>query len=265
MSVLLRQVAFQREGDEAEVFPWTVPVLRDLERVEFPAPVTILAGENGTGKSTLIEALAVASDRIAAGGADLKRDESLHGARRLARSFRLTWSRKTGRGFFLRAEDFFRYVRRLQGERAELVELERDFSEGLTGYGRMLATGSARGQRQALETRYEGDLDERSHGESFLSFFRSRIVPEGLYLLDEPEAALSPQRQLALLALMRDSVAEGSQFIMATHSPVLMACPDAAILSLDEDPPRIVPWDELEHVNFMRDFLDAPERFLRHL
>jgi predicted ATPase len=122
-----------------------------------------------------------------------------------------------------------------------------------------------RGQRRALTTRYGEDADARSHGESFLNLFQSRFVPGGLYLLDEPEAPLSPQRQLALLSMLKEMTAQDSQFVIATHSPILMALPGADILSFDHAPPRRLPYEKVEHVSLTRDFLNNPEAFLRHL
>ena len=144
---------------------------------------------------------------------------------------------------------------------AELDEEYRDRSD----YSRGLAQGPMRGSIAALEERYGGDLDARSHGQSFLTLFQSRFVPDGLYLLDEPEAPLSPQSQLALLALIADGVAQSSQFIIATHSPIVLAYPGAAIYSFDRTPPARVPFEELEHVNLTRSFLNDPRAFLRHL
>jgi predicted ATPase len=104
-----------------------------------------------------------------------------------------------------------------------------------------------------------------SHGQSFLRLFESRFVPGGLYLLDEPEAPLSPHSQLALLAMLGEMVARDAQFVVATHSPILLAFPGARIYSFDDGPVRTVPYEELPHVTVTRDFLQAPERFLRHL
>ena len=117
----------------------------------------------------------------------------------------------------------------------------------------------------AIEGQYGGDLDGRSHGQSFLTLFQARFVPGGLHLLDEPEAPLSPQSQLALMALMHDMLARDGQFIIATHSPVLLAFPGATIYSFDRTPPYRVAYEELEHVNLTRAFLNDPESFLRRL
>ena len=132
-------------------------------------------------------------------------------------------------------------------------------------HARGLREGPIRASLNEMERRYGADLDANSHGQSFLTLFRARFVPNGLYLLDEPEAPLSPQSQLALMAMMKDMVAQNAQFIVATHSPILLAFPDATIYSFDVSPVAAVPYSELDHVNLTRDFLSAPERFLRHL
>ena len=128
-----------------------------------------------------------------------------------------------------------------------------------------LKLGPLMGSLEDIKARYGEDFDAQSHGESFLSLFRNRFVTDGLYLMDEPEAALSPTSQLALLAMLQDMVRDAGQFVIATHSPILLALPGATIWSFDERPPRAIAYDEVEHVRVTRDFLRAPERFLRHL
>src|SRR5690606_8795712 len=128
-----------------------------------------------------------------------------------------------------------------------------------------LAKGPAAASLADMERRYGSDLDDRSHGEGFLSLFRSRLVPGGLFLLDEPEAALSAQSQLALIAMLGEAVGEGSQFVIATHSPLLLAVPGSLLLSCDRSPAAPVGYAQLESVKLYRDFLEAPGRFLRHL
>ena len=129
-----------------------------------------------------------------------------------------------------------------------------------------LGAGVLRGQARAIEARYgESGLDARSHGEQFLDLFSARCRPGGIYILDEPEAPLSPARQLTFLSMMKTMAADGSQFIIATHSPILLALPDAAILSFDRGEIRAASYETLEHVQIMRSFLDDPEAYLRHL
>lgn len=143
----------------------------------------------------------------------------------------------------------------------EIDEEYKDRSEKAKRFARMPYAGSIAG----LTQKYGEDLDANSHGESFLKFFQSRFVPEGLYILDEPEAALSPIRQMAFISMLKEMVDEGSQFVIATHSPILMAFPDATILSFDETPPRAVKYTDLPQINLMKAFLNNPGQFLKHL
>ncbi len=253
---------------ERGAFPFTIPALKGLGTLPLSGPVTFFAGENGSGKSTLLEALAIVARLPTVGGEEAARDDSLASQRALARTLTAVWKRRSHRGFFLRAEDFFGFIRRLALMRAEmkarLEEVERDY-RGRSALARQLARGPAMGSLAAMRERYGDDLDANSHGESFLRLFRSRFVPGGLYLLDEPESALSPQSQLGLIAMMREMVDEGGQFVIATHSPLLLAVPGATIYSFDRAPLGRVAWSELESVALWRDFVAAPERYLRRL
>ena len=151
---------------------------------------------------------------------------------------------------------------------ADGYQAELQLGEGrnlLRDEGLKRARGVALGQKHALTSRYGEDLDARSHGESLLHLLESRLVPNGLYLLDEPEAALSPLRQLAFLSMLKAGVEAGSQFLIATHAPILMALPGAQILSFNQSPPAPVGFDEIEHVTLMRAFLCDPQAFTRRL
>lgn len=261
----LRSVSLKSSAKRLEEFPFSLPVIKNLKTLEFRAPVTFLVGENGSGKSTFLEAVAAAVGSVVVGGEDVRTDATLAHARSLAAQMKLVWSKRTHKGFFLRAEDFFNFARRVNRESAELEEIARGFEDELTGYALRLAQGAARGERRALTERYGEDADARSHGEGFLHLFQSRFVPGGLYLLDEPEAPLSPQRQLALLALLKEMAGRDAQFVIATHSPIVMALPGASILSFDGERIRETVYDEVEHVALTRDFLKNPEAFLRRL
>lgn len=249
-------------------FPFDLPALQGLEALDFRAPVTILVGENGSGKSTVLEALAIAARSVTAGSAEAATDPSLGRVRAFADELRLTWAKRPGRGFFLRAEDFFGYARRMDTIRSELeAELRRVETEYADAdpVARDLASTPFRNELRSLRDRYGDGLDTRSHGESFLHFFVERLVPGGIYFLDEPEAPLSPARQLAFLALLKEMEAAASQVVMATHSPILLAYPGADILGFDHVPLGRVRYEDLEHVTLTRDFLRDPEAFLRHL
>ena len=262
----LRSVS--RKSDGGTGFPFDVPVIRALDALTFDTPVTFFVGENGSGKSTLLEALALAAKLPTVGSSQASDDETLKAQRALARSLKLVWNQKPRSGFFLRAEDFFGFTRQLAKLRSEMTqriaELETEY-EGRSEYAKRLAQGPAAGSLADMERRYGVDLDANSHGQSFLKLFQSRFVPGGLYLLDEPEAPLSPQSQLALMTMIADMVAQGGQFIVATHSPMLLAFPGARILSFDGGETKVVEYEALDHVTITRDFLNAPQRYLRHL
>ncbi|MGD2067897.1 MAG: AAA family ATPase [Gemmatimonadota bacterium] len=256
------------DREEADRFPFSIPALRNAGTVELARDVTFLVGENGSGKSTLLEAIALAAGLPTVGSTAVSSDPTLAAQGRLARALRLTWSRRTRRGFFLRAEDFFGWIR---AQRALRQELERDLAEtrrrlsDASDYARRLAEGPALASLADMDRRYGRNPDAASHGESFLSLFRSRFVADGLHLLDEPEAALSPQSQLGLVALLEGMVEEGAQFVIATHSPILLAIPGARILDFDRAPLASASWDDLESVRLYREVLNAPERYFRHL
>jgi predicted ATPase len=251
-----------------DLFPFSIPIIRNLDKLTFASPITFLVGENGSGKSTLLEAIAMAAKSVTVGTDDAHADTTLTHLRELAGRFRLIWSKRSKRGFFLRSEDFFGYAKRINQTQesmlAELDEIDAAFADR-SEFARGLARSAHMREIHALQSRYGDGLDAGSHGENFLKLFRTRFVPNGLYLLDEPEAPLSPMRQLSLLAMLKTMIDQSSQFIIATHSPILMAYPGATILSCDRDRLSTVAYEDLEHVNVMRDFLANPSIFLRHL
>lgn len=263
--IFLRSVLLKSTGARKTTFPFNLPLLKTFREMEFSRPVTFFVGENGSGKSSLLEAVAAGTGAVTVGGEDVRRDKSLVHARLLASRLKFVWNRITTRGFFLRAEDFFGFTRRIHAMNQELDQMARDLEGQFTGYALQLSRGAVLKQKGALVARYGEDLDANSHGECFLKLFQTRFVPGGLYLLDEPEAPLSPLRQLSFLSMLKEMVRRDAQFIIATHSPILMAFPDAAIMNFDRRPIRETPYEELEHVTLTRDFLNNPEAFLRHL
>ncbi len=238
------RVSLQRDKVASfDAYPFNLPAIRTLESVELHPKVTFFVGENGSGKSTLLEAMAVSLGFNAEGGSKNFRfgtrasHSPLHEYLRIAKGFKRPRS-----GFFLRAESFFNVA-------TEIENLDEDPTAGppiIDSYGGR-------------------SLHEQSHGESFLALLTERFHGNGLYILDEPEAALSPQRQLAVLSRLHDLVGEQSQFIIATHSPILMAYPDAWIYLCDKDGVRRVEYPETEHYQVTRDFLQDPARMLRAL
>ncbi len=258
----------KRERDAGAGFPFTVPAIRSLAPLDLAAPVTLFVGENGSGKSTLLEGIAAAAGLPTVGADDVATDQTLAAQRRLGDVLRLTWSKRTHRGFFLRAEDFFGFQRRLAADRvtyeARLEEIDSQYRDR-SDYAKGFATLPVRRTLADMERRYGRDPDARSHGQAFLNLFQGRFVPGGLYLLDEPEAPLSPQNQIGLLAVLLEMVSQAAQFVVATHSPILHAFPGAKIYSFDQIPIEPVAYEDLDHVVLTRDFLNDPGAFLRRL
>ncbi|MEM6806642.1 MAG: AAA family ATPase [Bacteroidota bacterium] len=258
--------AIYMKEHEERGFPFDLPLIRDFEQLDFSNPVSFFIGENGSGKSTLIEGMAAGIGLPAIGSADVGEDPSLKYARSLGNKIRFRWKNKTRRGFFLRAEDFFGFTKRLNQLQTDFDTDLEELEGELDGYGLQLAKGAIMGEKRAIESRYGADLDENSHGESFLKLFQARFTQPGIYLLDEPEAPLSPQRQLAFLSLLKEMVEEKqAQFIIATHSPILMAYPGASIFEFGDGKIREVAYEDCEHVTLTRNFLNNPEMYLRYL
>ena len=264
----LRELTLKTNGVSDGEYPFNVQAIKNISRLTFEAPVTIFIGENGSGKSTLLEGLAMAVGSVAIGREEIDRDQAFKAVSPLATKMNLVWNKRTHRGFFLRAEDFFGFIHRIRSLRLEMLDeiirIEQDYADR-SDHARTLAKGPAASSIQAMDNRYGEDLDAQSHGESFLTIFQSRFVPNGLYLLDEPEAALSPLRQLGLISLIKKMVLQDAQFILATHSPILMAIPGAQILDLDQSPPVYRDYQEIDQVVLYRAFLDDPEAFIRRL
>ena len=264
----LRSIARKAMSREDGVFPFSVPAVRTLPTLALSPAVTLFVGENGSGKSTVLEAIAAAAGLPTVGAAESGADETLAAQRRLARCLQLTWTKRTHKGFFLRAEDFFGFQKRLIQEQREmrgrLAEVEATYQDR-SPLAKTLAQGPAAASLADIAHRYGEHPDARSHGEAFLDLFAGRFVPGGLYLLDEPEAALSPQSQLGLLAMLLTMVKREAQFLIATHSPMLLAFPSAVIYSFDRTPVAAAAYEDLDHVRLTRDFLSHPEQFLRRL
>ncbi|MNB76669.1 recombination protein F [compost metagenome] len=219
---------------EPRRYPFSIPALKNLERLEFKNNVTFLVGENGSGKSTLLEAVAYQCGFNTAGGGrnNTYEVDASHSA--LGEHIRLSWLPKITNGFFLRAETFYHFASHLD-----------TMPESLRYYG---------GQ----------SLHKQSHGEAFLSLFTNRFGKKAIYLLDEPEAALSPARQLSLLRIIKDLEKE-VQFIIATHSPILLGYPGAQILNFDSHPAGEIRYEETMHYIITRQFLENRNAVLREL
>lgn len=267
--LLLKEIQPRPSAKPASGFPYDMPVMQSFAGMSFASPITFLVGENGSGKSTFLEAIACAVGSRTVGSESVDTDPTLADVRRFANDrLKLIWSKRTRAGFFMRSEDFFGFAKRMA---QALSDMEQDSANvdteyaGRSEFAKSLARMPYQREIGELRRAYGDGLDANSHGEGFFKLFRSRFTGAGLYLLDEPEAPLSPTRQLSLIAMLKQMVDQGAQFIIATHSPILMAYPDAAIFSFDEGIIQRVEYDTLEHVTVTRNFLNNPEAYLRHL
>lgn len=241
-SPFLREVRLKSKPDNLDEFPFSIPSLHggDLQ-LDFTTPLTFFVGENGSGKSTLMEAIAVGCGFNPSGGSRNNMYDYTSTESSLVDHLRLSWSFKMTQGFFLRAESFFNFA-------THIDELRKEPAGG-----------------GAYEPYGGKSLHEKSHGESFMALFENRFK-KGMYLLDEPEAALSPKRQLVFLARLHELLQSGeSQFVIATHSPILLSYPGARIYAFDENGIRNVEYIETEHFQVTKDFLNAHESFYKHL
>ncbi|MBP1560658.1 MAG: AAA family ATPase [Oscillospiraceae bacterium] len=222
-----------------------VPAVRYLMKkgtIELNKNITFLVGENGTGKSTLIEAIAIAYGFNPEGGTKNFCFETARAHSDLWEHLTVVKNRFAKDGFFLRAESFFNVATQID----ELDSISTGLPSLIDSYGGI-------------------SLHEQSHGESFLALVQNRFGGNGVYILDEPEAALSPMRLMTLIAEISALVRRDSQFIIATHSPILMAMPNSEILEITEDGIKSVGYKETEHYRITRRFLENPEKMLKYL
>lgn len=237
---MLKTITLLREKvQDWQSYPFSVPTIHRLDTLTLKSRICFFAGENGTGKSTLLEAIAAHYGFGREGGTRSflnNTTESNHSIDPLVRALRLSFDKRTGAGYFLRAESFFNVA-------SHIDEI------GVTKYygGRSLHT--------------------RSHGETFFTLLELKFQRDGLFILDEPEAALSPQRQLAFLVLLHDTLRKykDSQFIISTHSPVLLGFPHAQIISFDEGQLHEIEYEETAPMQIVRRFVNHRESFLKEL
>lgn len=233
-SPFLHRISSLEEKFDRSRYPFNIPAFGDGIDIALDSKVTMLVGENGSGKSTLLEAVAEVCGFDPEGGNRDHNRESFEDRSALAQALRLSWMPRTTEGFFLRAESFFNFATYIEGV------------SNLRAYG-----GKS--------------LHKQSHGESFLALFENRFE-HGFYILDEPEAALSPQRQLTFMSIINRLESAGhAQFLIATHSPILLSYPGAKVVSFDDGAIKQIDYKESSHYQLTKSFLDAPERYFRWL
>lgn len=228
------RIDWERVPDR-DVYPFGLPAISKIDRIDFHPEVTFLVGENGSGKSTLIEALAVAWGFNAEGGTKNHRSQTRRSHSELHDYLRFSKSlRKSGPGFFLRAESMYNIATEIDD----------------VGY---------------MESYGNKSLHEQSHGESFWSLLEHKFRGNALYILDEPEAALSPSRQMSMLVRMHNLVKENAQFVIATHSPILMAYPNAKIYQVSPYGLEAIAYEDTEHFQITRNFLNRHQMMIEQL
>jgi predicted ATPase len=236
------------EDVDYEIYPFKLDIIKNLKDITLKSQVTFIVGENGTGKSTLLEAIATKAGFGKEGGSkdvSFETSDAINGVQSddLAKHMLFSWRKKPRDGYFFRAESFFNLANFFD-------DLSKDPWVG----------------KKAFDSYGGKSLHEQSHGESFLSFFNNRLGGGGFYIFDEPEAALSPQRQLSLMKIIHDLCKNPeSQFIIATHSPILLAYPGAEIYSCDEGVFESIEYKQTKHYEITKGFLDNPELYLKHL
>ena len=239
-------------------YPFTVPAIAATREWRFDAPVTVICGDNGSGKSTLLCILAAKLNAVRIGQGIIEREQA---AARAQDAFTLH-KRASRRNFFFSAEDFIDYIgwvsRTKEEARQEIARIDADDTVSDKAYAKMPHYRTL----NDLSGLYAENLAEQSHGEGFLDFFASSLKPGGLYLLDEPEGALSYEKQFALALMIRDA-AKQSQFILATHSPILAAIPGAEIWEASENGFEKRRYEEIENIQFLKLFMESPERMFR--
>ncbi len=238
--MFIKRIEYQKEKiKNLDEYPYNILCLKGFEALDFHSPVTFLIGENGSGKSTLIEALAISMGMNGEGGTNNFNFSTKNTVSSLYQCLKvIKYPNLPQTKFFLRAETFYNFS-------TQLDEIQKESGDVIQYYG-----GKS--------------LHEQSHGESFMSVMKNRFGSKGLYILDEPEAALSPTRQMSLLILMKQLVEDGSQFIIATHSPILLAYPNAEIYNLERQF-SLCQYEDTDYFQLYKLFINDKERILKEL
>jgi predicted ATPase len=257
--------SFSIKTKKKHPFPYNIPAVLYAADVMLDSPITIFVGDNGCGKSTLLETLALSLHLPLIGG-HIGRHPGFEAASILKPFLTIDWKRQTSKGFFFRAEDFSDFINSVENDRRkikyDLRELEGKVDDSIIE--RM--SESMNYSLHNMRKHYGQNMQAFSHGEAYLKILDARIGDKGIYLLDEPEAALSSLKQLSLLFLIAEVVKKGNaQFIISTHSPIMMGLPAAVIYEIKEDSMQKVKYEKTDHYRVTKTFLNKPENYLRHL
>lgn len=252
----------KKPGSHPATYPFSTSLICQFEEFTFTHPVTIFCGDNGSGKTSFMEILAerLSSIRIDTYG---KENEKRKMIEKSTSSFTTALSRRPACNFFFQAEDFIRYIDHFEQMKQEAKEALREIDieyADKSAFAKNQARGPHLDTLGSMSSMYANELMKISHGESFLEFFSSRLHPKGLYLLDEPEAALSYENQYVLALMVRESVRLDCQFIIATHSPVITAIPEAEVYQISQGQFTQVSYEEIDNVKFLNMFMKDRKR-----
>lgn len=259
--------SFSINTEKQNPFPFNIPAVKFAKEITLNNKVNIFVGDNGSGKSTLLEAIAYKLNLPLIGGFIKANNRAGFEAAELLQPYlEIEWRRNTSKGFFFRAEDFSDFINSVENERNKIAG---DLSQLKGVVDDSIINRMSENMNFSLfqmRKNYGENMQAFSHGEAYLKILQTRIGDKGIFLLDEPEAALSPLKQLSLMSLILEIVKNNNtQFIIATHSPILMGIPDASLFEIQEDSMKVVDFKETDHYRITKTFLDNPEHYLRHL
>lgn len=257
--------SFSINTDKKHPFPFSVAAVRFAKNVNLDERVTIFIGDNGTGKSTLLESIALSVQLPLIGG-HISQQRGFEAASILKPFIEIEWKRETSKGFFFRAEDFSDFVNSVENENQriayDLRSLEGEVDDSIIRQMSDSMNYSLRNMRKD----YGENMQAFSHGEAYLKILQTRIGDKGIFLLDEPEAALSPLKQLSLIFFIIEVLkSRNTQFIISTHSPILMGIPNALIYEIQEDGMQPVDYKDTDHYRITKLFLNNPEHYLKEM
>jgi predicted ATPase len=257
--------SFSINAEKLHPFPFNIPAVQYAREVALNNKVTVFVGDNGCGKSTLLESIAYHLNLPLIGGY-IKSHPGFEAARIIEPYLAIEWKRQTSKGFFFRAEDFSDFINSVEKEKnkiaGDLSELKGVVDDSIINE----MSDSMNYKLFLMRKNYGENMQAFSHGEAYLKILQTRIGDKGIYLLDEPEAALSPLKQLSLISFILDVLKDkNAQFIIATHSPILMGIPNASLYEIQENEMKLVSYTETDHYRITKTFLDNPEYYLKHL
>lgn len=260
---LLKKVILIKDNRNNNDYPFNLKWLNHTPEIEFKSPLTFFVGDNGIGKSTLLQSIAIQNQIPQLTNELYENDPEYETISKLSDCLKTQWDVKSKSGFFFRADDFISFVRKNKKLRKELEnELDLLDEQGVNKFA--FERQPYQNSLAALKRSYPKELHKMSHGQSFLALFKSRLSPNSIYLLDEPETPLSPQNQLTLLYMIDEQIKQGSQFIISSHSPILTAYPNAEIYNISSTQIKLIEYEEIENVEFMKNFMADPKRYMHY-